>query len=52
VDAMMREDARRFEAWLRKVKGGTPWEQALQEACGLSKQQLAANVARFFSTRD
>ncbi len=52
VDAMMREDARKFEAWLRKVKGGTPWEQALQDACGLTKQQLAANVARFFSTRD
>jgi hypothetical protein len=52
VDAMMREDARKFEAWLRKVKGGTPWEQALQDACGLTKQQLAANVARFFATRD
>lgn len=52
VDAMMREDPRKFEAWLRKVKGGTPWEEALQDACGLSKPQLAANVARFFSTRD
>jgi hypothetical protein len=52
VDAMMREDPRKFEAWLRKVKGGTPWEAALQDACGLSKPQLASNVARFFSTRD
>jgi hypothetical protein len=52
VDAMMRADARKFEAWLRKVKGGTPWEQALQEACGLTKQQLASNVAGFFATRD
>jgi hypothetical protein len=49
---MMREAPLKFEAWLRKVKGGTPWEQALQDACGLTKQQLAANVARFFATRD
>ena len=52
VDAMMREDPGKFEDWLRKVKGGMPWEQALQDACGLSKRQLASNVARFFSTRD
>jgi hypothetical protein len=52
VDAMMREDATRFEAWLRQVKGGVPWEEALQKSCSLTKQQLAANVARFFSTRD
>jgi hypothetical protein len=29
-----------------------PWEEALQKSCSLTKQQLAANVARFFSTRD
>lgn len=52
VDAMMREDPRRFEAWLRAVKGGVPWEEALQKSCSLTKQQLAANVSRFFSTRD
>ncbi len=52
VDVMMRHAPLTFEAWLRKVKGGTPWEQALQDACGLTKQQLAANVARFFATRD
>ncbi len=52
VDAMMRESAGTFEQWLKRVKSGEPWEQALQQGCHLSKEQLAANVARFFATRD
>lgn len=42
----------RFQAWVRAVKAGTPWEQALVEELGLSPTALLDAVRRHYRTND
>lgn len=42
----------RFKEWVVAIKGGRPWERALEEAFGLTVEQLAASVQRWHRTND
>jgi hypothetical protein len=49
---MAEQEPARFHAWLKAVKGGKPWAQALTEDFGLSPQALADFARRYYRTND
>jgi hypothetical protein len=52
VDLMIAERPAGFGAWVRAVKGGKPWRQALAEDFGADAAHLAASAARWYRVND
>jgi hypothetical protein len=48
VELMIRQQPQRFGRWIRAVKGGKPWEQALAEDFGYSTDQFAATATDWY----
>ncbi|MBL9147077.1 MAG: hypothetical protein JNM94_00135 [Phycisphaerae bacterium] len=49
---MAEQEPARFQAWLKAVKNGKPWAQALTEDFGFSPQALADFARRYYRTND
>jgi hypothetical protein len=52
VDLMLAEQPAGFASWVRAVKGGKPWPQALAEDFGADPVRLAAGAAAWYRTND
>jgi hypothetical protein len=52
VDLMIAERPAGFGAWVRAVKGGKPWRQALAEDFGVDAERLAASAAQWYRVND
>lgn len=52
VDLMIADRAPKFGAWVKAVKGGKPWQQALAEDFGVDPARLAASVTEWYRTND
>jgi hypothetical protein len=52
VDLMIADRAPKFGAWVKAVKGGKPWQQALAEDFGVDPARLAASVTQWYRTND
>ena len=52
VDLMIADRAPKFGAWVKAVKGGKPWQQALTEDFGVDPARLAASVTQWYRTND
>ncbi|MFO0962315.1 MAG: hypothetical protein U0625_05350 [Phycisphaerales bacterium] len=52
VDLMIAEHPERFAAWVRAVKGGKPWTQALAEDFGVAPAALAQGASTWYRTND
>lgn len=50
VKLMVRQQPEAFGRWIRAVKGGKPWEQALREDFGHPLEQFAPTVERWYRT--
>lgn len=48
VELMIRQQPQRFGRWIRAVKGGKPWEQALTEDFGFTTDQFAATATEWY----
>ncbi len=48
VELMIRQQPERFGRWIRAVKGGKPWEQALAEDFGFTTDQFAATATEWY----
>lgn len=48
VELMIRQQPQRFGRWIRAVKGGKPWEQALAEDFGYTTDQFAATATEWY----
>ncbi|MCE9620454.1 MAG: hypothetical protein K8R92_11195 [Planctomycetes bacterium] len=52
VDFLIHTDGRKFGAWVKDVKAGIPWEEAMQKRFGWNAQQLAQAVKQRYMARD
>lgn len=52
VDLMIADRASRFGAWVKAVKGGKPWQQALAEDFGVDAARLASSASQWYRTND
>lgn len=52
VDLMIADRPSRFGAWVKAVKGGKPWQQALAEDFGVDAGRLAASASQWYRTND
>ena len=48
VDLMIRQKGSAFGDWVKDVKTGVPWEQALKARFGMNAAELAAAVEDFY----
>lgn len=52
VDLMLAEEPQKFGAWVKAIKGGKPWAQALEEDFGVTPARLAQSAAAWYRTND
>lgn len=52
VDLMIADRPARFGSWVKAVKGGRPWQQALAEDFGIDAPRLAQSAAQWYRTND
>ena len=52
VDLMIADRAQKFGAWVKAVKGGKPWQQALAEDFGVDAARLAQSASQWYRTND
>ncbi|MBM4098959.1 MAG: hypothetical protein FJ260_03260 [Planctomycetes bacterium] len=52
VDLMIADRPQKFGAWVKAVKGGKPWQQALAEDFGVDAGRLAASASQWYRTND
>ncbi len=52
VELMVRDRPGAFGAWVRAVKRGKPWEQALAEDFGVTRAQLVDTFVRYYRVND
>ncbi len=52
VDLMIRDRPEAFRAWVDAIKDGKPWEQALEEDFGVTREKLVESFVRFYKVND
>jgi hypothetical protein len=52
IELMIRDRPAPFEAWVRAIKRGKPWEQALEEDFGVTRAQLVETFVRYYRVND
>ncbi|MBT8485445.1 MAG: hypothetical protein KJO43_07685 [Phycisphaerae bacterium] len=52
VELMIRDRPGPFAAWVNAVKDGAPWETALAEEFGVSRERLVDTFVRFYRVND
>jgi hypothetical protein len=52
VDLMIADRPQKFGAWVKAVKGGKPWPQALAEDFGVDAGRLAVSASQWYRTND
>lgn len=52
VDLMIADRPARFGAWVKAVKGGKPWQQALAEDFGVDAPRLGQSAVQWYRTND
>ena len=52
VDLMIADRPQKFGAWVKAVKGGKPWQQALAEDFGVDAARLALSASQWYRTND
>ena len=52
VKLMVRQQPEAFGRWIRAVKGGKPWEQAMREDFGHPVEKFAPTVEQWYRNRE
>jgi hypothetical protein len=52
IELMQRDKPKQFNAWVRAVKAGKDWEQALTEDFGVPRAQLVTTFVQYYMVND
>ncbi len=52
IELMSTQQPVRFARWIRAVKQGTEWEQALREQFGVTRGELVGTFSRYYTVND
>jgi len=52
VKLMVRQQPEAFGRWIRAVKGGKPWEQAMREDFGHPVEKFAPTIEQWYRNRE